>query len=916
MATLANLIIRLSADTAALQKGINEVQSKTSGLGNTFKKVGTVAAGFLSAQVIGGGVQKLTGFLSDCTAKAKEQAAAEAQLGAVLKSTGGAAGVTVDEAKNLAAELQKLTNYGDEATIAAEALLLSFTNIGRDVFPDTTRAVLDMSTAMGQSLQTTAVQVGKALQDPVAGVTALQRVGVRLTEQQKEQVKAMVDVGNAADAQRLILAELTKEFGGSAEAAVAADGGMTQLSNRMGDLQEKIGSRLLPVMVKWKEIQLAILDFIVTRGGPVLRAFADEWLPRLRQGFDKVTEAANKIKDALSPIVDRLKPIGAMLSESGAASAAAAAVIGTGLVIALGAATVAAWSFAAAMLATGVPEIVAGIATLGAAIALLVTHWDDVTAAVGRARNWIMSLPMPLKVLAAMISLPVTALIALGVALNELVTHWRQAATSIANVVASIVKAIYTGFNAAIGVINDFIGGLNTVSGTIGGFLGKLPGGGKLKGLFEALELPQIPQLSADLSGLDDALKGLIPTTGESSSVSREMSEEISRLTGNVQSSATAIVKLGGSSDETGLSLEDMGDAAGGAAGGASKLAQEVKILTPEMAALNDQIVHEEAFLESVGAALDFADKQHETFTAGLEEAESALRSAEDAMHDWENAILKGTRAYSDMAFGISQESDALQLKINKINLGILTEGLEEGDYASKRLEAAVRTLARSLHVDLHSGKLDIEDINEVLDAAGKDMDILGLKSQNVRLQENLDLGPKRRELEQFFEDANGYAEYTLPEIEAGYLAAKTVADKATEAVGYWNDQLTINELHMSFIQGLLANHEDRLARIRDKYNEIEQAAREAWAAAVPPPTGTIVLPVPAPSYQHGGYVERTGLAYVHAGEAVVPAGGGGAGTIVINNNFNEPPLGDTRYVESMARRLVPYIREALRHGA
>ena len=47
--------------------------------------------------------------------------------------------------------------------------------------------------------------VGKALNDPLKGLTALSRIGVQFTAQQQEQIKAMVEVGDVAGAQKIIL---------------------------------------------------------------------------------------------------------------------------------------------------------------------------------------------------------------------------------------------------------------------------------------------------------------------------------------------------------------------------------------------------------------------------------------------------------------------------------------------------------------------------------------------------------------------------------------------------------------------------------------------------------------------------------------------------------------------------------------
>ena len=165
-----------------------------------------------------------------------------AQLNSVLKSTAGVAGVTADEVNRLSSALQKTTRYSDEQIGSAQNMLLTFTNISKNVFPDTTKVVLDMATAMGTDLTSTAIQVGKAMQDPTQGASALQRVGVRLTESQKDLVKSLQDTGDMAGAQAIILKELQTEFGGSAEAAGKTFAGQLDIArNALDDIMESIG---------------------------------------------------------------------------------------------------------------------------------------------------------------------------------------------------------------------------------------------------------------------------------------------------------------------------------------------------------------------------------------------------------------------------------------------------------------------------------------------------------------------------------------------------------------------------------------------------------------------------------------------------------------------------------------------------
>src|SRR3990167_9378371 len=212
--------------------------------------LGKIAGGVLKVGALAAGVA-LGGLAAGLTFAVKEAMEAQevqAKLASVLKSTGGVAGVTAEMANNLADSLSGVTRFSDEAILTGENMLLTFTNIGKDVFPDATKVMLDMSTALGQDLQSSAVQLGKALQDPILGVTALRRVGVNFTEEQQEMIKSMVEAGDLMGAQTFILKELQTEFGGSAEAAGQTFAGQLDiLRNSLSNVAESIGMTLLPI---------------------------------------------------------------------------------------------------------------------------------------------------------------------------------------------------------------------------------------------------------------------------------------------------------------------------------------------------------------------------------------------------------------------------------------------------------------------------------------------------------------------------------------------------------------------------------------------------------------------------------------------------------------------------------------------
>ena len=199
-----------------------------------------------------------------------EQEKQERKLAAVLKATGNAAGYSADQLKQMAADLQKVTTYGDETTLSAMAVLATFKEIRGDQFKEATKAAMDMSAVLGTDLQGSILQIGKALNDPIKGMTALSRAGVSFTQQQKDQVKSLQEAGDIMGAQKIILAELKGEFGGAAaEMADTFGGRVTQLKNRLGDLGEQIGEALLPAFdsfvgtlgnaTAWIEAQMPVI---------------------------------------------------------------------------------------------------------------------------------------------------------------------------------------------------------------------------------------------------------------------------------------------------------------------------------------------------------------------------------------------------------------------------------------------------------------------------------------------------------------------------------------------------------------------------------------------------------------------------------------------------------------------------------
>jgi phage-related protein len=310
-------------------KGLHGTVNTTGGVLKSFAGTVTgVVTGFASLAAVRFVGTQFKGFLD----AGREANIVAAQTAAVLTSTRGAAGMTAQSVDQLAMRLSGLTGVEDDAVAAAENMLLTFTNIKGTTFPQATKAALDMATAMNggtipaaEELRQTSIQLGKALNDPAVGMTALQRVGVTFSAQQKEQIKDFQAHGQLAQAQAVILAELTKEFGGSAEAAGRANGGMAILNAQWQSMKDTIGQALIPILSRlgaalapvlaWLAAQLPgaiaalqpLLNGMGTGLGQVGQVLRDLW-PTIQQVANSVGGQLTQAWGAVWPYLQQAWP--------------------------------------------------------------------------------------------------------------------------------------------------------------------------------------------------------------------------------------------------------------------------------------------------------------------------------------------------------------------------------------------------------------------------------------------------------------------------------------------------------------------------------------------------------------------------------------------------------------------------------
>lgn len=319
-----NVVIKGDYDNSDIQRAIRDLQRlggnvETSGSKlATFGKVAAVAA----AAGIAIAAKETFDFAKASINAAQEAQIADDRFNQIAKSMGfvgkGYQGATA-RANEYATALSAQIGVEDESIKAVQAKLLTFKAVGKTVdeaggaFDRATQAAYDLAAAGFGSAETNATQLGKALQDPVKGLTALGRAGVTFTAAEKEKIKALVESGKAAQAQEIVLAAIEKQVGGTAAATATAT---SKMKVAFGELQESVGGALLPVVETMATTLVPIfndlqapLKEIATQVGTALADAFKELAPILPVLGEAIGKIAGVVGNLLVSAIRTLIPI-------------------------------------------------------------------------------------------------------------------------------------------------------------------------------------------------------------------------------------------------------------------------------------------------------------------------------------------------------------------------------------------------------------------------------------------------------------------------------------------------------------------------------------------------------------------------------------------------------------------------------
>lgn len=266
---------------------------------------------------------------------AEEKAAAA--IANTLRSTGNAAGTTTKHLTDMAAALQAQTGLQDDAVMSASNLLLTFTKISNNnpdkMFDKAVRATADLSVQFGKSLPSAAIMVGKALNNPVQGITALSRAGIQFTKEQKEQIKTLVESGRVLDAQRMIMRELQTQVGGAAKTFGETRAGQVEkLKRSFEEMSEEVASSLLPAFDKiapvltqsLKAVAPVLANVATSVAGLVqtlindqgVRQFASAVGDLLTKAFQMLAGALTAVAQIIGPLLGSIAAVGRAFADS------------------------------------------------------------------------------------------------------------------------------------------------------------------------------------------------------------------------------------------------------------------------------------------------------------------------------------------------------------------------------------------------------------------------------------------------------------------------------------------------------------------------------------------------------------------------------------------------------------------------
>lgn len=426
---IGSLAVSLGLETAAFKRGAREATTEMTGLQQRLQNIGQ-RMGRIGIAMSASITAPFTALVTMAVPAAREAREALGQVEAANRSMGQAAGFSTEQLQDQAGALMALSTFDDDEILRkVTANLLTFGNVSGDVFERTQLAIVNVSARMGTDLQQATMQLGRALNDPLKGMNALARAGIQFTDQQKAMIRTMVAAGDTAGAQRVMLGELERQFGGAAQAMRDATPG-ADVKNQWDNLLETIG-----------ELALNVLPPLTNALAGVLGAF-NQLSPETQTfiiGAVAIAAALGPVLIALSAVVTLISSAIPVIASIGAGFAA--------FKVTMAAAAVAAGGLLPALTALVAPVLI----PLAAAIAAVYIAWqnwetigpfvEEMARAVGQALGGILDI---LKAVAAVLR-------------GDFTAAWQHVKNAVTNIVGGIGRVVMAVLNEVRAALVNFL---------------------------------------------------------------------------------------------------------------------------------------------------------------------------------------------------------------------------------------------------------------------------------------------------------------------------------------------------------------------------------------------------------------------------------------------------------------------------
>jgi hypothetical protein len=299
-------------------QAISGIKKDAGQLQKRFKMAGAALTGFAVAG---------TAALANMASEFNSNERASALLSNTLKQNAGLVKLNRDEITSWAKDYSRATGTAQAEIESAAARMLTFKNVQGDTFKEGIRLASDLSAVYGNDLRMSTIQIGKALNDPVKGMSALNRVGVQFTDTQREMAKQMMAAGNVAGAQAIVLKELRNQVGGtSEEIGKTLTGSLNIANNEFAELKAEIFAGLVPVlktllqdyiipMLQWFRelspevkatigVMAGLAVAVAAVGGPMLLLIG--YIPQIVAGLKAAAAGMTILKASIMPVIAKL----------------------------------------------------------------------------------------------------------------------------------------------------------------------------------------------------------------------------------------------------------------------------------------------------------------------------------------------------------------------------------------------------------------------------------------------------------------------------------------------------------------------------------------------------------------------------------------------------------------------------------